>query len=48
MELKAESLFATGDRAAAITLQEEALKNTKLTLEIEALRAEIAAGKTAK
>lgn len=43
MELKAAALFASGEREAAVALQEVALKSTKLHREIEALRAEIAA-----
>ena len=45
MELKAAGLFAKGAKAEAVALQEEAVKSTKLRARIEALRAEIAAGK---
>ncbi len=47
LELKAAALFAKGDKAAAIATQEEALKNTKLSAEIEALKASMAADKPA-
>lgn len=48
MELKAAALLARGDKAAAITQQEAALKATALHRKIEALRAKIATPPAAK